>query len=414
MIRFFSAFLIAVLATAGASAQQGYDPVAVVNDEVITGIDLTSRVNLAVAGANQSAEARQRLRPLVLDGLINEALQRQEARRLGIAIRREAVEERIGGLARGNRTDVNGFLAKVREEGALPSSVRNQVEAQLAWQAAVARRFAGRLNITDEDIDGVLAEYQRFAGSRERQLSEIYIPFSGGVNPSDVVRVAQSLVTEIRGGKRFGLLAQQFSQSPTAVDGGDMGWVREGTLDPRLEQAIAATEDGQITDAIALEDGVYVFGVRGIRPVGQRNAGSRLSLLQLFFRLPDNLESPEAQQKLARAAAIVQSVRTCGQFRTAIQRFGEQGSGNMGEIDPKTLAPELARVLTNIEIGRPAPPFPVPNGASLFMVCGRRTVTEAIDRDAIREQLLDEEINEQARRYLRDVRRQAYISIIGG
>ncbi len=58
-------------------------------------------------------------------------------------------------------------------------------------------------------------------------------------------------------------MARQFSQSPTAAAGGDLGWVYEGQLPGELDNALQPMEVGQVSTApIRSTGGYYILGLR--------------------------------------------------------------------------------------------------------------------------------------------------------
>lgn len=395
------------------SAQNTLTAAAFVNDDVITVVDVASRVNLAISGTGEDGndQVRSKLQRLVIESLINESLQLQEARRVGFDLPSNEVNEAASRIARQNGKTLSQFLTELEGKGVTRPTLLNQVKAQLSWQILVSRRFGSTVNISDADIARVRETYRRNANLQERQLSEIFLPYSNSVSPAQTVQSMQTLADQIQAGKNFSFLAQQFSQAPTAVEGGDLGWVAEGSLAPEIENQLRQVTIGNISPPIQTAEGVYLYGVRARRPVGKRAVGSKVRILQLFFGLPSNLESFEAQQKLARAAAIIQSVKGCEQFKTAIQRFGEQGSGDMGYVDPATLPSDLVQVAVRIEEGRVTPPYPVPNGAALFMVCDKQEVTEDVKDEEIRNTLTDEKLQGLSKRYLKELKSRAFIDV---
>lgn len=67
------------------------------------------------------------------------------------------------------------------------------------------------------------------------------------------------MVNNLRQDNRFELYAMQFSDSASASNGGNLGWINEGKLPAPLEKAVKKLKPGQITDAVLLNDGYYIL-----------------------------------------------------------------------------------------------------------------------------------------------------------
>ena len=72
------------------------------------------------------------------------------------------------------------------------------------------------------------------------------------------------LVENLRHDPRFELYAMQFSQSPSAANGGRLGWVGKGKLPSVLENAVLKMKDGDVSDPIAYGKDFYIFRLEKI------------------------------------------------------------------------------------------------------------------------------------------------------
>jgi len=80
------------------------------------------------------------------------------------------------------------------------------------------------------------------------RVAEIYIeasPEIGGMEGA--LEGANAMITQVKGGAPFALLAQQFSSAASAARGGDVGWVREGELRPEIDAVIKQMVDGSLS-----------------------------------------------------------------------------------------------------------------------------------------------------------------------
>jgi peptidyl-prolyl cis-trans isomerase SurA len=260
---------VATAGTAGpAVAQQDlFRPAAVVNDDVISVLDLAMRVQLAIiaAGVQDSQDVRSRLMPQVLNSLIDERLQMQEANRLDIAVTDEQVAGALEQIAEQNNMTEGQFLTMLRNRGVIPTTLIDQIRAQIAWQSVIQRRVLPNVVIAPEEVEEVISRLASRRGSIERRVSEIFIPVESTAKEGEAQADANRLFEELRRGANFAGLARQFSQSGTAVLGGDRGWVRDGELDEELNKVLAQMGPGEVSVPVRTLSGLHILFLRDMR-----------------------------------------------------------------------------------------------------------------------------------------------------
>ena len=263
------ALAVAMTGNAGpAAAQQDlFRPAAVVNDDIISVLDLAMRVQLAIiaAGVQDSQDVRSRLMPQVLNSLIDERLQMQEAKRLDIAVTDEQVAGALEQIAQQNNMTEGQFLTMLRNRGVIPTTLIDQIRAQIAWQAIVQRRVRPNVVIAPEEVEEVVSRLASRRGSIERRVAEIFIPVESTAKEGEAQADANRLFEELRRGANFVGLARQFSQSGTAVLGGDLGWVRDGELDEELNSVLAQMGPGEVSVPVRTLSGLHILFLREMR-----------------------------------------------------------------------------------------------------------------------------------------------------
>lgn len=405
--------MVGCLGLSPALAQQSSVRVlAVVNDDIITDVDLAYRINLAimVAEVPNTTERRLALAPQVLDKMVSDQIRLQEAKRLNIEIRTEFVDDAFDSIAEQNKLDREGFEDLIRKSGVPVKTMRKQIEAQIAYSAISQREIVPDVEISDKELLAEINRINALRGRSERLIVEIFLPFNRQNSEAQVLQQAEGIISQLQEGVDFGKLAQQYSYAATAGLGGSRGWVPEGSLDPDLEAGLANVRPGSISETpIRTSEGYYIMGVLNRRPIGAASSRTIAALRQLFLNLPDDLSNPIAQQRLALLTSISEQVRGCRQFDAVTAQYGEPGSGNLGEIDLSTLPPIISVTLSGLEVGEVSPPLPSQGGGSVYMVCGKRVEVDPLTADAVRQRLERERIDTLARRYDADLRRDAYV-----
>ncbi|NYZ12292.1 peptidylprolyl isomerase [Azospirillum sp. RWY-5-1] len=428
---------------------------AVVNEDVVSMSDVYARIRLALlnAGLPDSQESRQRLVPQVMRQLVDERLQVQEAKRIGITVTDKEVDESVGRIAEQNGMNRQQLQKVLSDRGTPMSTLRDQLRSTLAWQKLLQRKIRQEVVIGDDEIDAALERMKENIGKPEYLVAEIFLSVDNPAQEDEVRRVAERLSDEIRRGGNFAAVARQFSQSAGAATGGDMGWIRQGELRPELDEALRKMRPGTLSPPVRTADGYHVLLVRSQRTVGsnappemprpQPAAAPRpeprpdinrtkVQLAQMIFPV---LEPTDAGRKAAkdRAEAARKSIRSCGDFIEKARASGIPEAGDMGMLNAKDLPKPLQQLVVNIPVGQPSPVLNSAAASILLIVCKRDmpmieppapaaapppppppppvqpAKTTLPTRDEIERELVNERAEMLSRRYLRDLRRSAFI-----
>lgn len=400
---------LAPMASAPTTAQDTLRAAAVVNDEVISVLDLAMRTRLAIldSGLSDSPEVRRRLQQQVLRSLIDERIQLQEAKRLDISVSQGQLEGAIEQLARRNKMSRQQFVEFMRQNNVLPRALSDQLRGSLTWQAVVQRRLRPSVDITDEEIDEIIGRLESSEGRNQFRVSEILLAVDSTLREEEVQRTAERLVDQIRRGANFAALARQFSQSATASVGGDLGWIEEGQLDDELGRVLSRMQPGRLAGPIRSFGGYYLLLLHDRRRISMGD--STVNLKQLLFALPANPSPEQIAQRRARAAEIASSISDCASVGALAEQYGSPGSGDLGDIKLSQLPTNLRTTVAPLPIGQPSQPIRVAAGISVIVVCNRSR--DGIDRERIRESLANQRVDLLSRRYLRDLRRAANVDI---
>jgi peptidyl-prolyl cis-trans isomerase SurA len=240
---------------------------AVVNDDVITSQDLVDRLDLALAtsGLPNDPESRRRLAPPVMRGFIDEKLQLQEAKRLGLEVTEAEVDQAMDTIAKRNNTTRDDLTRYLVQRNINPRTLRNQLQAQIAWIKVVGRELRPRVVVTQEQIELAIKRGNAGSSDVEVHLFEILLPIYDRAQESAVLQDGQGLVTALRGGADFAALARQVSAAASAENGGDLGWMRASAIRADLRDRILQLQLGQVSDPIASPAGVHIFQLRDRR-----------------------------------------------------------------------------------------------------------------------------------------------------
>jgi len=395
---------------------------AVVNGDVITNNDIDNRARLFAmsTGLPMSPEVLDRLKPQILRQLTDERLRVQEAQRRKIVIQDAQIAASIHDIEQRNNLPAGALRQKLAADGVSQRSLIDQIRAQLAWTQVLRDQMAQKVSITDADV----AEKQRLetqqVGQPEYRLGEIFIPVDDPANAADAQRFAETVISELHAGAPFALVAAQFSQTQTALEGGELGWVQTNQLDPEVARLVTQMPVGAISNPVKVPGGFNVVMLQGKREIG-RDVGTVVTVRQAFmpFTSPLDPQAPTEQQRqvLNKARGVGNTVHSCEQMDQFAKANNPPGRpADPGEIRVEGVSPPAFRqLLASTPIGKPTEPLISRDGIAVVVVCAReeKNAGEITAKD-VQRQLVGEHVEMLSRQTMRDLHRQANIDLRSG
>jgi peptidyl-prolyl cis-trans isomerase SurA len=408
--------LAGLLLAQGAFAQQRI--AAVVNDDVVSVQDLEDRLDLVMftSGVDDTPEARQGLTPQVLRGLVEEVLQLQEAERLNITVQDQEIDQALANIAERNNMDVPAMRRLLAGAGIDFDTLLAQLRAQIAWVKIVNLQVRPRVNVTVDQLDLAVQEARLNERQPEFLLSEIVLPVDNPAQEDEVAADARQLIETVQDGGSFESLARQVSAAASAEQGGDLGWVRGAVVPPDLLAALEQLQPGEVSAPLRSPVGYHVFWLRDRRLAPPQLAPGdeqvEVSLSQILFPYDEAEGQAGAPRLRQEALALRPELADCDTINRIASERQLPASGSLGWLRIGDLPPDFARVLVELPPGQVSEPLQGPAGIHLIMVCDRRGAVQSVpQREEIAERLESEQIDRLARRYLRDLRTQAFVDI---
>lgn len=228
--------------------------VALVNGEIISTEDFQSLVKSFMMNTQipMNAQTRGMIMQKVLNTAIDEKLKLQEAEKNGITITEEEIKTQLRNIEKKSNIPAGQLTNILKEAGVNPETVRNQIKSDLAWLRLIRKKYYMEGTPTQKEINAALKEAQEDLSTPKFSVSEIYIKKAHAKNLSD-------LIYNLRNDDRFELYAMQFSDSPSAANGGNLGWVNTGKLPSVLETRLKKMKPGEISDPLQVGDGYYIL-----------------------------------------------------------------------------------------------------------------------------------------------------------
>ena len=386
---------------------------AIVNGEVITGTDIDQRLALIILanGGKVSNEERERLRLQVLRNLIDETLQIQEAKAHDVTITHEEIDQSYARVSKNFKRATDDMTTYLRQQGSSDHSIKRQIEGELAWSRLLRRRVEPFVNVSDDEVQAVIARLEASKGAKEFRVGEIYLS-STAENQNEVAANARKIIEQIKQGGSFAAYARQFSEASTASVGGDLGWVRAPQLPESIAAALESLSVGQLAGPIQTPGGfsiVYLADSRQVLTADPRDA--TLNLRQMSLKFPPDVKDTDATIKAEAFAKATQSMGGCGKVDEVARGQGAEVVDN-DAVKVRDLPAALQEMILKLSVGQATPPFgSKTDGVRVLVLCGRDEARLAAgpSADQLRSQMEETRVNQRAQRYLRDLRRDAVV-----
>ena len=226
---------------------------AVVNDEIISTRDLQNRVNLFLMTTRipLNPQTKNMIFSRVLNNAIEEKLKLQAAAKEDIKISPKELAASVQQFEKSNNISA-GELKKILAQNQVDmDAFESQMKADMAWVRLIRRKNYSDAQVTQKELEEALADAKTDLSTPKYFVSEIYIRKKDAKDLS-------VLVNNLRRDPRFELYAMQFSQSPTAANGGRLGWLNKGKLPEEIEKKLDKMHEGEISDPILYGDGYYI------------------------------------------------------------------------------------------------------------------------------------------------------------
>jgi len=387
---------------------------AVVNSSIITDSDLAARLQIVESSANMpdTPDNRKRMEPQVLRSLIDEKLQMQEAKRIGISVSKDDVDRGLAEIEQRNHMPKGSLNEYLKARGISRSSLVDQLTASIAFSRIVQNRVSQDVQVSDDEVNETMKRIEANIGKPQSRVAEIFLAVDNPSQADDVKRLADRIVQQIQGGANFQAMAQQFSQSPSAAVGGDIGWVTPGQLSSILADAIDKMAPGQMSYPIRTPAGFYLLEVLDRRTLGAGEPDKIvLSLDEVVFPLAATASADERQKVEAQAAQVTAQAKSCGEMAKIGAERAPQLSRQLPQVKASDLPEDVRAKILALKIAEASKPLPIQGGIGVVMVCQRQDPPGLPSRDEVEDSIGRERLDTLARRYMSDLRRGAYVDI---
>jgi peptidyl-prolyl cis-trans isomerase SurA len=241
--------------------------ICVVNNDAITMYELDEAELYYMAEMRekmQEGDARKALRERLLQNLIENRIQLQQAERDKVVIEDAEIAENIAEVMKKLKvTDEKQFDQVMKSQGLTMDAVKKRMREQLMVQRVIRRKVALRISVTEQEIDKYLAENRdKLETGLTFSARHILLqpdPAKGEEGWLEARKRAEEVYGYLLEGQDFAELAKKYSDDPSARDGGSLGPLKKGELAPDIEEAILRLTPGEASTPFRSQVGYHIF-----------------------------------------------------------------------------------------------------------------------------------------------------------
>jgi len=423
--------------------------VAVVNTGVVTRKEIDDRIaslqKQGSTGGKKLPEGEE-LRKQVLENLILEKIQIQEADQTGLAVSNKDLNKIIEDIAVRNKLSLADFRQAIIKTGISFERYSELLREDVLKSRLREREVDSQIKISDAEIDNFIVEQMqrrgtdtgaaRASGPEEIAVAQIFIPVEEGAGPSaqaDARKKAEWILKEARGDADFMQLGAQANKENSKIKFQDLGYRTQDRLPQIFTETVRNLGPGQVASSVVRSPaGFHVLKVMDRRSSGSgARAASNANPLDttpqnmmvtqtlarhILIRQRQGLQDADVERRLLGYRDQIRA--KTADFDSLAKKFSEDGSaqngGVLGWMGPGDLVPPFEIAMNRLQIGEVSDPVKTEFGWHLIQVMERREAQLTVEkqREFARAAIRERKFEQAYQDWLRQLRDTATVKIL--
>lgn len=397
--------------------------VAVVNDGVVLQSEVdqeTAAIKLQAREAGQQLPSSNVLAQRILERLVLNKVQMQQAKKTGINIDEDTLNRAITSIARNNNMDLSAFRQALRSQGIEYQVFRENIREELTISRIRTRDVDAKVNISPRDIESYLARNNDNSSVNKSsyKIRHILIGLPEGASAEQIKSAndkALELLKLIRTGGNFAKLAATHSDGSKALDGGSIGWRNPEELPTLFSDALRKLSIGQTSEPLRSANGFHLLRVENIQDQ-EKHIATETRARHILLR--DAIEGGDNDANRIKLQALKERVESGTPFEAVAKEFSHDSNSaaNGGELPwfrPGEMVAEFEQVAASLPIGTISEPFHSSFGWHIVEALERRAYNPSLEskRAEAEATLKKARSDEEYDLWLRKLRSEAYVEI---
>lgn len=396
---------------------------AVVNEDVILRSELDRAIaNIRAQYAGQEAQLPPAdvLERQVLERLVLLRLQIARATTAGVTATDQDLEQAVQGVAQQNGLTVDQLRARLAQDGLSFQDFRNSLRDEIITQKLRQSFAQGRISVSEAEVDAAMATASATA-SQQFHLAHILVATPEGASPEQIA-TAQKKIEGVkglidRGEMTFAAAAVRYSDSPNALESGDLGWRSLNEIPPAFAATIQQMQAGQVIGPIRGPTGFQLLQLIETRTAtpGSNEKVTQFSARQILVKVDDKTDDAAAKAKIDTLAARLAGGADFAKLANeeSDDATTRRRGGDLGWFGADTYGTAFGIQVAALSDGQTSAPFKTDAGWVIVQRSGTREITAGDEnlRSQVRETIGRRKLEEEWNRFLREMRGEAYVDV---
>ena len=399
---------------------------AVVNDGVVLESSLDDRIKEVTAqlhAENLTPPPESVLRKQVLNSLILERVQLQQAEQDGITVSDDQLNAALQDVAKRNHIAFADLPTALARQGVNYAAYRDQMRDQLIIGLLRQRDVLQRIDVTPRQVDQFLArEAKHPTAGEEYDVSHILIAVSSDAAPAQIAaakRQADKVDRLAKGGEKFAKLAVSYSDASDALKGGNLGWRKEAELPTFMTNVIPRLHPGEVSSVVRTPSGFHIFKLNKVRRNEKKDIIEQVHVRHILLvpnALQDNATVRERLEKIRKSILSGKDKFSVVAASVSKDPGSASKGGDLGWESPNSFTPKFAAAIAKLKVGQISQPFRSRYGWHIVQLLGRRHYDETKEMKRLHamEAIRASKAEEDTQLWLQRLRDKAYVKVLNG
>ncbi len=410
-----------------AQQTQSLDRIAAIVDEDVV---LQSELDRAVQNIKAQYAGREAQLPpddvlnrQVLERLVLVKLQVARAEGSGIKVSDQELNQALNSIAQQNGSNLDALRQRLAADGLDFNDFRNSVRDEITVQRLRQSFAQSRISVSEGEVDAAMK--QEATAGTQYHLAHILIALPEGAT-ADQIATGQKKVDGVKalldkGELDFNAAAVRYSDSPNALEGGDLGWRSLDEIPGAFAQMMTSMKAGDVVGPLRGPSGFQLLKLVEVRDASAAAGGQTITEYHgrhILIRVNDQQDNAAAKAKIDTLRARIAGG---ADFQAVAKESSEDNNtkgqgGDLGWFPVDAFGADFGRQVSGLTDGGVSQPFRTDAGWHIVERVATRQTDAGTDnkRAQIRETIGRRKLEEEYNRYLQELRGEAYVDLRTG
>lgn len=402
-----------VLITNDLQAQVTDKVFVIVNDDVITESEFDFRL------ASINAEFAQTGKTLpddvdkqLVDSMINDRIQVQEAERRGLEVSEQQLDEAVARFAQQQGQTVEQLKQSLGNNDQVVDRFRQTIKESLIITSLIEFYANNRVFVPIYEIEGAMTQGKLGSDDFEYQIAHIFIQ-----NIDTNKEKAELIHQELVNGLDFMDTVSKYSQAADLKEtGGLIGWKTADQLPEIFATAVKSIKVGGISEVLESSNGLHILKL--VDRKGEVIEVLQNNVRHILMEAEGEIAIKQASKKLQKIKSRILAGEDFGQLARIYSDDSVSAAtgGSLEWVNPGQMVPPFEEAFKQLAINDISDPVVTEFGVHIIQVQERRQedVTEIVMQNRVRGVLRRQRANREFSQWVRQLKEQAYISHVAG